>query len=339
MEQVNPKLSNRGMIIIISLLVAILAGGGLWWWIRSARMISTDDARVKGTIVAVSAKVSGRVEKVLVDEGDSVQAGQVIVTLEQQEFEAQVEQAQANLAMAKAKLAAVVAGNRPQEVAETKNAVSQAAANFDNAQKNYERADNLYNQGAISVQQRDAAKTAAAVAQAQYASANEQYSLSAEGSRPEDIQVAQAQVQQAQAALTNAEIQLNDATVKAPVAGVVALKSVENGEVISLGQQLFSIAELDDVWINANIEENYIGRIKVDQPVEFTIDAFPGQKFTGHVMEVGSATGSEFALLSTENSSSNFTKVTQRLPVKIKADETNFVLKPGMSAVVNVITR
>lgn len=339
MSQVNVKLSNRSMIIIVSLLVAILAAGGLWWWIRSGRVVSTDDARVKGTIVEVSAKVMGRVDKVVVNEGDIVQAGQVIATLQQQEFIAQVEQAKGNLAMLKAKLAETLAGNRPQEIAEANAAVRQNAANLDNAQKNYERSETLYSQGAISVQQRDAAKTAADVARAQYTSATEQYSLSAEGSRPEDIQMAQAQVQQAQAALTNAEIQLADATLKAPVSGVVALKSVEEGEIVVVGQQLFSIANLTDVWISANIEETYIGRVKIGQPVNFTIDAFPNKNFTGHVLEVGAATGSQFALLSTENSSSNFTKVTQRLPIKIKADDADDILKPGMSAAINIVTK
>ncbi|WP_378953297.1 HlyD family secretion protein [Pelosinus sp. sgz500959] len=339
MKEVKSKLSNRSMIIIVSLLIAILAVGGIWWWIRSGKVVSTDDARVKGTIVAVGAKVSGRVEKVLVDEGDRVEAGQAIVTLEKEEFAAQVEQAKANLEMTKAKLAAVMAGNRHQEVATASASANQATANLNNAQKNYERAETLYKQGAISIQQLDAAKTAADVAQAQYTSAKEQYSLSAEGSRPEDVQMAQAQVRQAQAALTNLEIQLANATVKAPISGVVALKSIENGEIVSVGQQLFSITNLADVWINANIEETYIGRIKVDQPVEFTIDAFPDKKFIGHVIEVGSATGSQFALLSTENSSSNFTKVTQRLPIKIKSEEADQILKPGMSAIVSIMTK
>lgn len=339
MNQERPKLSNRSMMMIAGVLIGILAVGGIWWWIRSGQIVSTDDARVKGTIVAVGAKVSGRVEKVLVNEGDTVTAGQVIAILEKDEFVAQVEQAKANLEMAKAKLAAVVAGNRHQEVAAANASAAQALANLNNTRKNYERAEALYNQGAISIQQLDAARTAAAVAEAQYVSAKEQYSLSAEGSRPEEIQMAQAQVQQAQAVLANLEIQLGNTGVKAPVAGVIALKSVEDGEIISAGQQIFSITNLADVWINANIEETNIGRIKVDQPVEFTIDAFPGKKFAGHVIEVGAATGSQFALLSTENSSSNFTKVTQRLPIKIKADESGFVLKPGMSAIVSVSTK
>lgn len=339
MDNVTPKLNNRTMIIIIALLAAVLVAGGLWWWIRSSRIVSTDDARVKGTIVAVSAKVNGRVEKVLVNEGDSVQAGQVIAVIEQQEFQAQVEQAKANLAMAQAKLAAIIAGNRPQEIAQANAGVLQAKANAENARRNSERDDILFQKGAISSQQRDASKTAYDIAQAQYISSIEQYSLSAEGSRQEDVQMAQAQVQQARAALKNAEIQLADTTIKAAVAGVVGLKSVEEGQIVVFGQPLFSITNLADVWIGANIEETYIGRVKIGQRVDFSIDAYPDKKFTGQIIAVGPASGSQFALLPTENASANFTKVTQRLPVKIKADESEYVLKPGMSAVINIITR
>lgn len=331
-------LKANGMTIAIALLIAVFAAGGLWWWIRSGRIVSTDDARVNGTIVAVSAKVAGRTEQVLVKEGDSVQAGQVIAVLEKQDFEFQVDQAKANLAIAQAKLAAAVAGNRPQEIAEANAAVLQASANYENARRNYERDSTLFQQGAISVQQLDASKTAMAVAQAQTSAAKEQYSLSVEGSRTEDIQMAEAQVQQAKAALKNAENQLADATIKAPVAGVIGLKSVETGEIVVTGQPLFSITDLADVWIGANIEETYIGRVRVGQTVEFTIDAYPDGKFRGQVIEVGPASGSQFALLPTENTSANFTKVTQRMPIKIKADDGGYVLKPGMSALVTIHT-
>ncbi|MEI6285769.1 MAG: HlyD family secretion protein [Bacillota bacterium] len=339
MKKTAIGLSNRYIYIIIGLLVAIGIAGGIWWWIHASRVVSTDDARVKGTIVAVSAKVSGRIDKILVKEGDNVVIGQVLVRLERQEFEAQVDQAKANLAMAEAKLAAVVAGNRPQEVAQVNAIVLQAKANMENARKNSDRDERLCAKGAISVQQRDASKTLYEVAQAQYVAATEQYSLSLEGSRKEDILLAKAQVQQTLAALKNVEIQLADTTIKAPVSGVVAQKSIEDGEIIAFGQQLFSISNLSDVWIGANIEETYIGRVKVGQHVEFTVDAYPDKKFTGEVSEVGPASGSQFAFLSTENTAANFTKVTQRLPIKIKADESEYVLKPGMSAVINIITR
>lgn len=339
MSEVTSKLSKRNIVIIVGLLIAMLVAGGLWWWIRAGRIVSTDDARVKGTIVAVSAKVNGRVEKVLVNEGDNVQAGQVIAILEKQEFEAQVDQAKATLAIDQAKLAEIIAGNRPQEIAQANATVLQAKANMENAKRNSERDETLYHQGGISAQQRDASKTAYDIAQAQYISATEQQSLSVEGSRKEDIQMAQAQLQQARAVLKNAEIQLADTVVKAPVSGVLALKSVEDGEIIAFGQQLFSISNLSDVWIGANIEETYIGRVKVGQHVEFTVDAYPDKKFSGEVIVVGPASGSQFALLPTENTSANFTKVTQRLPIKIQAEESEYVLKPGMSAVINIITK
>ena len=339
MDNIAPKLGNRHIIAIIVLLAAILVIGGLWWWIRAGRIVSTDDARVKGTIVAVSAKINGRVEKVLTNEGDNVQAGQRIAIIEEKEFQAQVEQAKANLSMSEAKLAVTLAGNRPQEIAQAGASVLQTRANMENARKNSERDEILYQKGAISVQQRDASKTAYDIAKAQFIAATEQYSLSVEGFRQEDILVAQAQVRLASAALKNAEIQLADTTITAPVSGVIAIKAVEPGEIVAFGQQLFNITNLADVWIGANIEETYIGRVKLGQHVEFTVDAYPGKKFTGQVIEVGPASRSQFALLPAENSSANFTKVTQRLPIKIKAADSEYVLKPGMSAVIDISTK
>jgi multidrug resistance efflux pump len=337
MSEIKPTISKKTMLIIVSLLAAVLAAGLTWWWIHSHRVISTDDARVKGTIVAVSPKVSGRIEKVLVTDGDHVEAGQIIAVLEKQEYEAQVEQAQGNLAAVQAKLAAITAGNRPQEVAQAGAAVAQQRANLNNTKKNAERAKGLYQQGAISEQQRDSAQTSLDVAEAQYTSARQSYNLSMEGSRSEDIAMGNAQVLQAQAALKSTQIQLDNVIIRAPVPGIIALKSVEIGEIAAAGQPLFSIANLDDTWIESNIEETYIGKVKIGQPVDFTVDAYPGEKFSGEVIAVGPAAGSQLTLLPAENASGNFTKTTQRLPVKIKAfPHEEFSLKPGMSTIVTI---
>lgn len=333
------KRNKRIIIIVIGLLLFILSIGGIWWWFRSNRMVSTDDARVKGTITAVSAKVNGRIEKVFVKEGDHVEAGQIIAVIEKREFKAQVNQNKANLATAQAKLAETIAGSRPQEIAQANASVLQAKANLENADKNNERNKVLYGKGAISAQQRDSAQTEHNVAYAQYLSAVEQYNLREEGSRSEDVQMAQAQVEQAQAALDDAQIQLEETVIKAPVSGDIGMKSVEEGTVVASGEQLFSICDLADIWIEANVEETYIGRIKIGQYVEFTIDAYPDKKFIGQVIALGPAANSQFALLPTENSSANFTKVTQRLPVKIKVSESNYIFKPGMSAYINIYTK
>lgn len=334
------KKVNKKIMTIVGLIMVALISGGVWWWINYAGTVSTDDARVKGTIVTVSSRVSARVDEVLVDEGAEVMAGQVIAKLDSNELQAQVAQAKANLAAAQAKYAGIKAGNRPQQVAQATASVEAAAANLSNAQKVYERTKVLYRQGAVSAQELDAAQTALAVAQAQYNAVNQSASLVGEGSRMEDIQAAEAQVEQAAAALTNAQLLLDNATIKAPISGVVAVKSVNAGESVSNGQPLFNIVNVNDLWVAANIDETYVGKVRVGQRVNFTIDAFPGRTFKGEVTEVGSATGSQFALLPTENTSGNYTKVTQKLPIKINVIEnSDFALKPGMSAVISVHVR
>lgn len=332
------KLKNNKKIIAISAVLAVLLiGGGLWWWIRAAGMVSTDDARVKGSIVTVSSRVSARVEELLVNEGDQVQAGQVIAKLESKELEAQYLQAKANLAAAEAKLAGLKAGSRPQQIAQAGAGSAQAEANLDNARKGYERMAMLYEKGAISAQQLDAAQTALAVAQAQANAADQSLNLAQEGSRVEDVQVAAAQAEQAAAALQNAQLALDNAVIRAPGDGVVAVRSVDAGESVTVGQSLFNIVNLQDVWVAANIDESEFGKVSVGQAVDISIDAYPGQKITGQVSEVGAATGSQFALLPTENTSGNYTKVIQKLPVKIKVPENqSYILKPGMSAVITI---
>lgn len=327
---------NKKAAIGSGLIVVALLSAGLFWWVKYAGVVSTDDARVKGTIVSVSSRVSARVEQMLVKEGDQVQAGQVIAKLESQELEVQVAQAKANFTAAQAKLAGLKAGNRPQQVAQAVAAANSAEATLDNAQKVYERTKTLYYQGALSAQQMDAAQAALEVAQAQYAAANQSASLAAEGTRQEDIEAAEAQVEQAAAVLKNAQLQLDNATIVAPISGVVALKSVNIGESVTVGQPIYNIVDVKDIWVAANIDETYVGKVRVGQNVEFTIDAFPGKTFKGEIQEVGAATGSQFALLPSENTSGNYTKLTQKLPVKITVLEANGDLKPGMSAIINV---
>ncbi len=339
-EKEKLKMSKNKIMLAVIVVAVILAAGGAWWWIRASSIVSTDDARVKGTIASISTKVPGRIETILVREGDSVQAGQLIAKVESTELEVQVAQAQANLAAARAKLAGIKAGNRPQQIAQADASVAQAEANLKNAQSNAQRNEKLYEDGAISAQQKDTSQNALAVAQSQYDGAVQAYDLSAEGARTEDIQVAEAQVEQAAASLRNVQLQLDNTEIKAPIAGVIAMKSVEVGEIVAVGQSLFNITDLNDVWVAANIEETYIGKVQVGQAAEVTVDAYPNKKFTGQVMEVGSASASQFSLLPGENTAGNFTKVTQRLPIKIKVMDTGEnILKPGMSAYIAISTK
>lgn len=331
---------NRKIIMIACVVLGLLLASGGWWWIYSSGKISTDDARVKNNIVNVSTKVSGQVEDILVKEGEHVEAGQIIAKIDSAALKIQVEQAEANLASAQAKLASLQAGNRHQQVAQSQASLEQAAANLDNARRNYDRSSSLYEEGAIAAQQRDSAQTALKVAQAQYDAAAEGLSLINEGATEQDRKFAEAQVLEAAAALKNAELQLNNSVIKAPISGNVAKASMDSGEMAAVGQTLFSITNPQDAWIEVNVEETDIGKIKSGQPVDFKIDAYPGKNFKGEVFEVGDATGSQFALLPSDNATGNFTKVTQRITVKVKVlDAGNVVLKPGMSAVVDIHTR
>jgi membrane fusion protein (multidrug efflux system) len=333
------QINKRKLVLTAGCIAAVLAiAGGGWWYTASAK-ISTDDARVKSNIVNVSTKVPGQIEELAVKEGDRVQAGQVIARIDSQAIQIQVEQARANLAAAQAKLASLQAGNRPQQVAQAGATVEQAEANLDNVRKNYERTATLYEDGALSAQQRDQALTALKVAQAQYDAARQGYSLATEGAAAQDVDFARATVDQAAAALKSAELQLANSVITAPVAGVIAKLPVDQGETVSVGQTVFSLTDPADSWVEANIEETDIGRVKLGETVQFTVDAYPRRKFAGEVADVGAATGSQFALLPADNATGNFTKVTQRIPVKIKiTDNGQADLKPGMSAVVAIRT-
>jgi multidrug resistance efflux pump len=333
------KLDKRTLFIAAGCLAAALVIAGGWWWYAAGAKVSTDDARVKGDIVNVSTKVPGQLEELAVKAGDRVEAGQVIARIDSKALAIQVEQARANLAAAQAKLASLQAGNRPQQVAQAESAVAQAAASLENARKDYERIATLYEDGALSAQQRDAARTALRVAQAQYDAAAQGFSLAQEGAAAQDIDYARATVDQAAAALKNAQLQLENSAIVAPVAGVVAQAPANLGEMVSVGQTVASITDPAASWVEANVEETDIGRVREGQSVAFTVDAYPRRKFQGEVIDVGAATGSQFALLPADNATGNFTKVTQRITVKIKVvDGGQAVLKPGMSAVVAIRT-
>lgn len=333
------KITNKKMIAFAALTVAIFAALASWWWIRSGRIVATNDARVKGTMTTVSTKSAGRVARILVQEGDHVEAGQLLAVIEKNEYENKAADAKASLALAKAKLGEALSGNRPQEIAQAKVKAAEVESLYENSRRDYERSKALYDQSAISEQQLDAARTRMESMRAQYTASLETYSLSQEGSRAETIAEKEAAVAQAQAALDNALIMLADTEIKAPSAGTIGQKSIELGEYASTGKPLFNITNLDDVWIGANIEETEIGKLALGNQVTFTIDAYSGVEFSGEVIEMGPATGAQYALLPTENTTGNFTKVTQRLPIKIRPAASGRVLKPGMSATVQINIR
>lgn len=327
-------LSVTGLMLVVGL----FAGG--WWWWQSTIYITTDDARVAGTISVVSSKMPGRVQELLIKEGDSIAKGQVLARVDSRDYIAAHNQAVAVLAMSQAKLAELKAGSRVQEIQQAQAIVDQASANLDNAQKNWERIERLYSSGAVAAQQRDAAETAVTVTRAALVAAQEKLSLTIAGTREESIVGGEAQVQQAQAGVEAGRINLDNTVITAPTGGVVAQKSINAGEMVSAGQPILTVTDLEDTWIAARVEETKIGRVKLGQLVEFTVDGYPGRKFQGMITEVGSATSSVFALIPNENASGNFTKITQRIPVKISLPrDSDVIFRPGMSVVIKIRTK
>jgi multidrug resistance efflux pump len=343
---------EKTIIFVASLFLLIGIAGGGWWWYQSTKLVNTDDSRITGTIVSVSPKIGGRIAEVLVKEGEAVKAGQVIAKIDARDSLVQKAQAEALLAVAKANYDQAIAGSRPQEIGQAsagveqaQAGVEQAQANLDNADRNYERMNTLYTDGAISSSQRDNAQAAYLVAKearnaAKQATngASQKLSLTVAGSREEAIRAAAAQVQQAQAAVDATTLTNEYTTIVSPVDGIVTLKSVNPGEVVSAGQTLFSIVDNKDVWLSARIEETKIGKIQIGQKVDYKIDGYPGRTFSGTVYEISMATNSTFALIPTENASGNFTKVTQRVPIKITLPESSdgVVFRPGMQAIVDI---
>lgn len=342
------------------LLVAAIAGGlwGAHFIYSSFHYEETEDAYVVGHVHMVSPSLNAIVKSVLVEDNQEVKAGQVLVQLEPLEFDIALAKARAKLDQAKAqKLQAQSALKQSQALtaqgrAQTEQAhaqVAQCASQFDLAKTNFERAARLLEVKGMSKSEYDSANSALETAWAALASAKA--GLEAAQSRDDANQAsaAMAQAQDSicdaaiatqQAEVRDAERQLSYVNLVAPVDGRIGAKNVESGNRVQSGQSLVALVE-PNLWLVANFKETQLKRMRAGQPVEFSIDAIEGHEFKGHVESISPATGAQFALLPPDNATGNFTKVVQRVPVKIVIDPESLKgvedrLRPGLSAVVNV---
>jgi multidrug efflux pump subunit AcrA (membrane-fusion protein) len=245
-----------------------------------------------GAEVKVGSRIPGRVDQLAVQVGDRVKVGQAIARLEQDDLLAAVEKARADLAAAEAKLATVRSGARPQEIQAAEAAFRQAEANRLLAQMNLERYRALYQDGGIALQVVDTAARDYNVAVAQVRTAREQLSLTRDKYTPEDLRYAEAQVGQAKAALRIAEANLGYATITAPMSGVVASVSTQQGETVTSGSAaaqaptFVTIIDLTRLQVDAYVDETDIGKVQVGQEAAFSVDAFPDKEFIGKVTAI-----------------------------------------------------
>jgi len=280
--------------------------------------------------IAVGAKVMGRVAWIGVEKGDRVQEGQVLVRLEDSEFRAQVNQAQANLAASQARLDRLKTGSRPEEKLKDKAAVLQAEANLKNAEAEYERAEALYKSGVASKSDYDRALAARDTAAALVQSARQSSAMTDIGPRKEDINAAEAEVRQMKAALDYANTQLAATEIKAPVTGTVLERIVERGEMVSPSAfggsgartSVVDLADLTDLQVELDISQTDFARLKPSQRAEIIPEAYPNLRFAGFIEEIAPE--------------ANRAKST--VQVKVKVENPNEQLRPEMNARVNFLS-
>jgi membrane fusion protein, multidrug efflux system len=303
---------------IAAVALAILAGAafGIKEIVFYKHHAETDDAYVEQHIDPVLPRVSGFVSEVLVDDNQKVEKGQLLLKIDSRDLQAKVDAARAALENARAKIAVARAN------------VTQASAESGKSAADLERYAALRRKEEISQQQYDAAATAARTGSAAVAA------------EKKSVTAAEAEAAQKKGDLDFAQLQVSYAEVLAPSTGLVSKKSVEVGQYVQAGQPLLAIVEDRDVWVVANFKETQLKKMRVGQEVEMTVDAYPKTVFRGRVESFAAATGAKFALLPPDNATGNFTKVVQRVPVKIvladRADPEH-PLRAGMS--VNAIVK
>jgi membrane fusion protein (multidrug efflux system) len=325
-----------GAIAAVVLVAGIIYGINRW---RFAQVHEeTDDAQVEGDISPVLPRVAGYVSHVLVVDNQRVTVGQSLMEIDSQELDLKVKQTEAALANAQADQVTAEA------VLATAKALQQTAlVNIDTAQVRQKKAatdlardTDLEKTGAITDTQLIDTRARADTANDQLESVKSEASTALA-----QIAVAQARLKAAStmadekaADLAYAKLQRSYAAVPAPIDGVVSKKSVEPGQFVEAGQTVMSIASDTNVWVVANFKETQLTHMKAGQDVEFEADTYPGTLFHGKVESISGATGARFALLPPDNSTGNFVKVTQRVPVKIvlaQAPDSEHPLRPGMS--------
>jgi membrane fusion protein (multidrug efflux system) len=326
-------------------LVAAVAWGAHWWLV--GRFIeSTDDAYLQADSVTIAPKVGGYVMQVYVADNQAVRAGDPLVRLDDRQYHAALDQARATIDARQADIDRAQAEIRQQNanVAQAEAQERVARLNAKHAEDEVRRYRPLAATGAETSErlsnlsnERDQAQATLAANQAAVQAAQAQIAVSTA-----QISQAKAQLEAAQASARQSDLDLQDTVVRATLSGNVGDRTVRVGQFAQPGTRMMTIVPVQDVYLEANFKETQIGRMRRGQPVTLHIDALPGQDLRGVVDSFAPGTGSQFALLPPENATGNFTKIVQRVPVRIRVDadaDTRELLVPGLSVTADVDTR
>jgi membrane fusion protein (multidrug efflux system) len=341
----HQAIKRAALALALALGVAGVADFGHYYLTTGRYLQSTDDAYVKADSTIVSPKVSGYLSEVLVADNESVKAGQLLARIDDRDFKTALDQARADVNASQAAISnldAQIALQQP--LIEQGGAdVAAAEANLKFAQEEQARYDDLMKSGSGTVQR--AQQTDAAlrekIAQLQHGKSGLLAAQRKVDVLTTDRAKAVAQLDHARAVEAQTELNLSYTRIIAPVDGTVGARTLRVGQFVQAGTQLMAVVPLDAVYVVANFKETQLTHVRDGQPVEIEIDSFHGTRLKGHVDSLSPASGLEFALLPPDNATGNFTKIVQRVPVKIVLDDRRLtgLLRPGMSAEPTIDTK
>ncbi len=362
-ERTSRRNGHGKLFLIVLIAIVVLVFGGRWIYFRYTH-VHTEDARIDGEVVTVSSRVSGWITELNVIEGDVVKAGQVLARVDARDSLLQREVLQSKLKSLESQ-AGVIRAQSGQVDAETlgkvqadtnrlaaaEAEVASLAFQLKQAQYDYDRARELTAQKWMPQQQLERARTAFQQAQEQHRKAVSEVAAArgtlsvASGSRRQlqvletQLMVLARQADEIRAEIKRKDFDIEDRTIVSPADGRIVMTFVRSGEHVSAGQRILMFHDPNRIWIEANVKETDVGLLEPGMTATIRVDAYRGATFEGKVHRIGQAATSKFALLPDPNPSGNFTKITQRLPVRIQLEKVDHRLRPGMMVEVDIAVR
>ncbi len=348
LQPVKPKRSLAKRLLLPAIAIGALVGLGFYgnhWWTAGRFIEETDDAYVGGDVTVIGPKVGGYIAELLVTDNQLVHAGDLLARIDDRDYRVALLKTEGAVAAENALLANLDATAQLQQalIAQARASIDATQAEMTRAQADYLRYQRLVKTSAVSVESAQRAEATFRTALAEHARA--QATLLA---TQRQLDVIATQKQQARAALTQAEadhqtaqLNLSYTELRAPVDGVIGNRKARVGAYASAGAQLLVVVPARGLWVDANFKEDQLAEMLPGQAVSIRADVLPGREFHGHLGSLAPATGAQFSVLPAENATGNFTKIVQRVPVRIHLDDVDGVLghlRPGLSVIVEVDT-
>ncbi len=339
----KPKKKFNPAMVIIPLILLVGGFFGIKNWMHSRHYENTDNASIEATNVPILARVAGYVDSLVVSDYDVVTAGQLLVTIDSREYKIALQQVEADQQQAAADLENARAGllNADKNLTLAESNLDVQKARLDKSQTDLNRDQALFNDGSITRKQLDDSKSNQLISQRLFNSNQGQV-----GTANAQIRTARAQIQKAlaqietrKALVDQAKLRLSFTILNAPASGKVGKKNIDKGQYVQPGQTLFTIINSEKFWVIANFKETQLQKLKEGQEADLYLDGYSDEVIKGKVVSVSEATGSKFALLPPDNSTGNFVKITQRVPVKIEiqgVEKYRNILRAGLSLTAEV---